>query len=81
MGDYGLGMNAARLEFLSKDKKTIRKPEYDERPERVDRAPKPKKCFGSTEAAGPRKVKFVLFLNNAAIINENAVAADENEPQ
>jgi hypothetical protein len=36
---------------------------------------------GSDSVASPRKVKFILFLNNVVIINENAVAADNYRPQ
>lgn len=36
---------------------------------------------GSDSIAAPRKVKFILFLNNVVIINENAVAADNFGPK
>jgi hypothetical protein len=80
MGQYEAGMNSARLEFLMKDKDIRRKPKKAECHERVERrVPRPPKCHDAGTAEGPRKVKFVLFLNNAAIINANtAVAADNN---
>lgn len=38
---------------------------------------------GGDSVVAPRKVKFILFLNNVVIINENAVAAalENNGPK
>lgn len=36
-------------------------------------------CGENDDICCPKKVKFILFLNNVVIINVNAVAEDEND--
>lgn len=44
--------------------------------DRTDSSP----CSGRDDICCPKKVKFILFLNNVAIINVNAVAEEDNYP-
>lgn len=37
-------------------------------------------CSSRDDICCPKKVKFILFLNNVAIINVNAVAEEDNYP-
>lgn len=68
-------MAAACKEYRKEDKKHDKKDDKKE-----DKKHTPEKSWKDDECCCPKKVKFIFLLNNAVVINVNAVCEEERSP-
>lgn len=65
-------MAAAWKEYMKKDKKHDKK---------ENKKCEPTPCWhNDNDICCPKKVKFIFVLNNAVVINVNAIAEDDRQP-